>query len=66
MKQWIDASFEQRPRQEDGNIDEWRKNIPWPDTANGKAIDTLLDQVELSAGQSLNIILPEKYLLDDK
>lgn len=61
---WIDADFEPRPREEDGNIDEWRKNIPWPDTAQGHAIGTLLEDIELSASQTLNVILPEKYQVD--
>jgi hypothetical protein len=58
---WIEQGFEQRPREEDGNIDDWRKNIPWPDSAQGDAIGTLVEQIELSAGQALNLILPDKY-----
>lgn len=60
---WLDADFEPRPREEDGNIENWRDNVPWPDE-NGSAVGTLLDQVELSAGQTLNLILPEKYKED--
>lgn len=58
---WLSAEFEPRPREEDGNIDEWRARIPWPDGQNYAAVRTMLDQIELSAGQTLNIILPDKY-----
>lgn len=61
VQQWLDANFEPRPRDEDGNIDEWRKNIPWPDTPQGDAIGTLVRDIELSASKTLDIILPEKY-----
>ena len=60
-KIWLDTYFEPRPREEDGNIEPWRVNIPWPDTERGKAIGTLLEDVELNANTVLNIILPEKY-----
>jgi len=63
---WLETYFEQRPREEDGNIDEWRTRIPWPDSPNGQAVGDLVGQLELSAGQTLNIILPDKYRhLDD-
>lgn len=61
VENWINAEFEPRPRGEDGNIDPWRKNIPWPDTAQGDAIGSLVDQMEISAESVLNIILPDKY-----
>lgn len=58
---WLFADFEPRPREEDGNIDPWRKNIPWPDSDNYAAIGSLVEELELSADQTLNLILPEKY-----
>lgn len=58
---WLNQYFELRPREEDGNIDEWRKRIPWPDTPQGKAVGTLLGQVDIEADTVLNIILPDKY-----
>jgi hypothetical protein len=61
VKQWIEENFEQRPREEDGNIDEWRKNIPWPDTNQGDAIGTLIASMGTSAEDMFDIILPEKY-----
>lgn len=61
VDQWINENFEQRPREEDGNIDDWRKDIPWPDTPQGAAISATLQELELTAGQTMNIILPDKY-----
>lgn len=60
-KEWLDLEFEQRPRGEDGNLDPWRENIPWPDKDQGKAIGTLVEQMELDASAQLNLILPDKY-----
>lgn len=57
----LDENFEQRPREEDGNIDSWRKDIPWPDSSNYSAIRTLTEQYEMDANVTLNIILPEGY-----
>lgn len=36
-------NFEQRPRNEDGNLDPWRENIPWPEklAAEGKTVPEL-------------------------
>lgn len=58
---WLQEYFEPRPREEDGNIQEWRERIPWPDTPQGEALKVELEQIELSANQTLNIILPDKY-----
>lgn len=37
------VNFEQRPRNEDGNLDPWRENIPWPEklAAEGKSVPEL-------------------------
>lgn len=61
VAEWLEMNFEPRPREEDGNIDNWRDNIPWPDTPQGKAIAESLSQIELTAHQTLNLILPDKY-----
>lgn len=66
LESWLAAEFEPRPRKEDGNIDPWRKNIPWPDVAQGDPIGSLVEQMDLSAEQTLNILLPEKYLTEGK
>jgi len=63
---WLDEGFEKRPREEDGNIEPWRENIPWPDSPNSEAIGTLIDQIETTANTTLNLILPEKYLLEEE
>lgn len=61
LQAWLDLNFEERPREEDGNIDPWRENIPWPDSPQGEALTTLISQMEVEAEQVLNLILPEKY-----
>jgi hypothetical protein len=61
---WV--AYEERPREEDGNIDTWRKDIPWPDTDKYEAVGTLVKQMEMDASQILNIILPEGYDNDDR
>lgn len=58
---WLAEEFEPRPREEDGNIDSWRERIPWPETDQGKALEVLAAEMELSADKMLNIILPDKY-----
>lgn len=59
---WLDTNFEPRPRGEDGNLDPWRKDIPWPDKdKEGKAITTLVKQMDVGADTVLNIILPDAY-----
>ncbi|MNO02512.1 hypothetical protein D3C81_2229390 [compost metagenome] len=60
-KKWLDEGYEQRPREEDGNIDPWRKNIPWPDSDNYDVIRTMSEQYEMDANVVMNIILPEGY-----
>jgi hypothetical protein len=60
-RKWLEEYFEPRPREEDGNIQEWRARIPWPDTPQGEVLKAELEQIELSADQTLNIILPDKY-----
>lgn len=60
-ERWLQLEFEQRPKEEEGNVQEWRERIPWPDQQNSEATRTMLDQIELSASQTLNIILPDKY-----
>lgn len=62
---WLHAEFQERPREEDGNTDKWKENVPWPDTPQGAAIGTLLAQLELSASQTLNVLLPDKYLVGE-
>lgn len=57
---WLEAEFEQRPREEDGNIEPWRENIPWPETGSN-AIGTLVEEMSYGADETLNIILPDKY-----
>ncbi|MNW42656.1 PD-(D/E)XK nuclease superfamily protein [compost metagenome] len=59
---WINENFAPRPREEDGNIDRWRENIPWPDSPMGNAVVALEEEMSLSASKSLNVILPDKYL----
>ena len=62
VQAWLDEYFEPRPREEDGNIDPWRKNIPWPDeSGESKAISTMLERMGTNASDTLNIILPDKY-----
>lgn len=60
-QRWLNIEFEPRPRSEDGNIEEWRKNVPWPDGQNHAVIGAALAQLELTASQTLNLILPDKY-----
>jgi hypothetical protein len=49
--------FEQRPRNEDGNLDPWRENIPWPEKlmAEGKSVPEL-DEI-LSLDECMKIEL---------
>jgi hypothetical protein len=63
-QQWLNEGFEPRPREEDGNIDSWRVNIPWPDK-NGNPVGTLVEENLLSPDTSINLILPEKYRKED-
>lgn len=62
---WLKLGFEPRPREEDGNIENWRVNIPWPELDQGKAIGALNDEMELDASRIMNVILPEKYMIED-
>lgn len=43
------ADFEQRPRNEDGNLDPWRENLPWPEklAAQGETVPELEDILAL-------------------
>lgn len=43
------ADFEQRPRNEDGNLDPWRENLPWPEklAAQGETMPELEDILAL-------------------
>jgi hypothetical protein len=60
------VSYEERPREEDGNIDPWRVNIPWPDTDRYAAVGTLVKEMEMDAERILNIILPAGYDTEDR
>ncbi|MNM08175.1 PD-(D/E)XK nuclease superfamily protein [compost metagenome] len=64
-KRELAVMYEPRPREEDGNIDPWRENIPWPDTDKYAAVGTLVQEMEADASKVLNIILPAEYLQDD-
>jgi hypothetical protein len=52
--------FEKRPRNEDGNIEPWRENTPWPERlqAEGKEVPTLDDILMLD--QCMRIELDSK------
>lgn len=63
--EWLKVGFEPRPRSEDGNIEPWRVNIPWPEVDQGKIIQALNEEMELDANTIMNVILPEKYSLED-
>ena len=43
------TDFEQRPRNEDGNLDPWRENLPWPEklAAQGETVPELEDILAL-------------------
>lgn len=62
---WLEANFEPRPREEDGNIEPWRVNIPWPDIDQGKALTTFVESMDYDPTATLNIILPDKYRLEE-
>lgn len=62
---WLQLGFEPRPRDEDGNIENWRDGIPWPEQDQGQAIGALNEAMELDANTIMNVILPEKYSLED-
>lgn len=57
--------FEKRPHTEDGNIEPWRENIPWPEklTAEGKQVPLLEDILLLD--QCMRIELDSKADDDD-
>lgn len=57
----LDEEFEERPREEDGNIEAWRERIPWPDSPLGSAVGTLIEEMQMDADAMLNLILPDKY-----
>lgn len=61
VKAWLEADFEKRPREEDGNIDSWRDGIPWPGTEGFSAVGTMTEHLLTDADSILNIILPDKY-----
>lgn len=57
--------FEKRPRNEDGNIEPWRDNLPWPEKliAEGKEVPDLADILMLD--QCMRIELDSKADDDD-
>lgn len=63
--EWLELLFEPRPRDEDGNIEPWRLNVPWPETS-GNAVDDMVAQLELEASMTLNVLLPEKYMAEEE
>ena len=58
-------NFEQRPRNEDGNLDPWRENIPWPEklTAEGKTVPEL-DEI-LALDECMKIELESRASQED-
>lgn len=56
----LDAEFEPRGHTQDGNIDPWRVNIPWPDVV-GEALGTLLENAIPDEEATLVLILPDEY-----
>ena len=58
-------NFEQRPRNEDGNLDPWRENIPWPEklAAEGKAVPEL-DEI-LALDECMKIELESRASQED-
>lgn len=58
-------NFEQRPRDEDGNLDPWRENIPWPEklAAEGKTVPEL-DEI-LALDECMKIELESRASQDD-
>lgn len=58
-------NFEQRPRNEDGNLDPWRENIPWPEKliAEGKCVPEL-DEI-LALEECMKIELESRTFQED-
>ena len=58
-------NFEQRPRNEDGNLDPWRENIPWPEklAAEGKTVPEL-DEI-LALNECMKIELESRASQED-
>lgn len=58
-------NFEQRPRNEDGNLDPWRENIPWPEklAAEGKTVPEL-DEI-LALEECMKIELESRASQED-
>lgn len=58
-------NFEQRPRNEDGNLDPWRENIPWPEklAAEGKTVPEL-DEI-LALDECMKIELESRASQED-
>ena len=58
-------NFEQRPRNEDGNLDPWRENIPWPEklAAEGKTVPKL-DEI-LALDECMKIELESRASQED-
>lgn len=58
-------NFEQRPRNEDGNLDPWRENIPWPEklAAEGKSVPEL-DEI-LALDECMKIELESRASQED-
>lgn len=59
-QQILDFNFEQRPRTQDGNIEPWRENVPWPEK-HGEAVGTMIEAAIPGPEVTLNLILPDKY-----
>ena len=58
-------NFEQRPRNEDGNLDPWRENIPWPEklAAESKTVPEL-DEI-LALDECMKIELESRASQED-
>lgn len=62
-EEFLNFHFEPRPRTQDGNIEPWRENIPWPEKY-GEAVGTMLEKAVPEPEVTLNLILPDKYKED--
>lgn len=63
VQQSLDLEFEERPHTQDGNIEPWRENVPWPEKY-GEAVGTMIDNAIPDPDVMLNLILPDEYKQD--
>ena len=56
----LDLEFEERPHTQDGNIEPWRENVPWPEKY-GEAVGTMINAGIPDPEVTLNLILPDEY-----